>query len=311
MSGMGEVLALLALFGKSGGAKAKKGADMPGDAGPLPTGAGPEADASTSAAAPAPGPTPGAAPAPVDQPPTAVVPTSTAPGPTLPWPQGPIPSTLPPFPGPGWEPDVPVTTEVAKRAEYWNALLWDFPTKTQRKPYVQENFGGQWVTWAAAWHPDSTGAPHKMMATEAWRVKAAPAAMPVATSPAQAPTTSVQPSQAAQVQTAPDLMATPGTAPSVVRPQYVGPAHVSPYPGPGAWKSNAAYVKLYQAALGALGYVGKDGKPLAVDGKPGPNTLFAVSAFQGAHGLTVDGQAGATTAAALDAALDALAASHG
>jgi len=102
-----------------------------------------------------------------------------------PWPPAPVPSGLPPFPGPAWEPDTPVTTAIAQRAAYWNPQLWNYPTKTIRKPYVQEQFGGQWVTFAAAWHPGSAGA-HTYMATEAWRLKAtqpqpAPAPLPAPT----------------------------------------------------------------------------------------------------------------------------------
>ena len=44
-------------------------------------------------------------------------------------------------------------------------------------------------------------------------------------------------------------------------------------------------VKTIQRILNALGYTGKDGKPLTVDGKNGPNTSFAISAFQKDKGM--------------------------
>ena len=44
-------------------------------------------------------------------------------------------------------------------------------------------------------------------------------------------------------------------------------------------------VKTIQRILNALGYTGKDGKPLTVDGKNGPNTSFAISAFQKNKGM--------------------------
>ena len=44
-------------------------------------------------------------------------------------------------------------------------------------------------------------------------------------------------------------------------------------------------IKTIQMILNALGYTGKDGKPLTVDGKNGPNTSFAISAFQKDKGM--------------------------
>lgn len=64
-----------------------------------------------------------------------------------------------------------------------------------------------------------------------------------------------------------------------------------------------------QNALNVLGYVGADGNPLAVDGAIGPNSQFAIKAFQTAHSLTVDGIAGPQTKNALQAAIDLKAAS--
>ena len=61
-------------------------------------------------------------------------------------------------------------------------------------------------------------------------------------------------------------------------------------------------VRDLQAQLSALGYTGKDGKPLTADGEFGANTRHAVEAFQKAHGLDVDGKAGKTTLAELASA---------
>ena len=91
-------------------------------------------------------------------------------------------------------------------------------------------------------------------------------------------------------------------APSV-QPASGPPAPVQPYPGPGAWQSSSAYIARYQSALAYLSSVNPAYNPGAVDGKYGPNTAAAVKAFQADHGLTQDGEAGAATAAALDAAV--------
>ncbi|PZO58354.1 MAG: peptidoglycan-binding protein, partial [Pseudoxanthomonas suwonensis] len=61
-------------------------------------------------------------------------------------------------------------------------------------------------------------------------------------------------------------------------------------------------VRDLQAQLAALGYTGKDGKPLTADGEFGANTKHAVEAFQKTHGLDVDGKAGKTTLAELASA---------
>ncbi|PPU56153.1 hypothetical protein XdyCFBP7245_10905 [Xanthomonas dyei] len=61
-------------------------------------------------------------------------------------------------------------------------------------------------------------------------------------------------------------------------------------------------VKAMQEKLAGLGYQGKDGKPLAITGYFGDDTLAAVQAFQRANGLKDDGKAGDKTLTALDAA---------
>lgn len=61
-----------------------------------------------------------------------------------------------------------------------------------------------------------------------------------------------------------------------------------------------------QQRLADLGYRGKDGKPLGVDGDFGVHTLFALQAFQREHALEGRGVAGPRTEAALDRAERAL-----
>lgn len=58
-----------------------------------------------------------------------------------------------------------------------------------------------------------------------------------------------------------------------------------------------------QAELNTLGYKDARGQALQVDGDFGPNTRFALEAFQRDHQLTVDGKAGLQTQGALDRAL--------
>jgi Putative peptidoglycan binding domain len=405
--GMG-ILAMLALL--------QEGKIFPSQSGPPgPPGSGAPPASSAAAAAPAAsspatkgaaakGAAKPAAPAAAPSPP---LPSGTVPAtpgtPTMPpWPTAPVPADLPPFPGKGWIPDTPVTDAISARAAYWNPLLWDLPNKKIRKPYVQEQFGGQWVTFAAEWHPGDAG-PQTFMAVEAWRQASAPPLAPsppaAAVSPVSTSTPAQTPLQVAALamnealkahgyrkadqalyvafQKAAGLGADgfPGThtmtslssalstmgqtiAPVKVYPwsatgAYDGvnaptqaewggggggaathvakkgkgasspavpvaaaaptgpPAPVLPYPGPGAWQSNGAYVGRYQAALTylahALNLPALD--PQGTDGKYGPHTQAAVKAFQGSHGLTQDGEAGADTASALDAAVAAASAS--
>lgn len=67
--------------------------------------------------------------------------------------------------------------------------------------------------------------------------------------------------------------------------------------------SHGADIRGLQQSLQRLGYTGRDGQPLKVDGDFGANTEFAVRAFQRAHHLQVDGRAGhRQTLPAIDAA---------
>jgi peptidoglycan hydrolase-like protein with peptidoglycan-binding domain len=224
---------------------------------------------------PAPGVVPGIAPGPAPVAPgTVPVAPAVAPGtapPMPPWAGLPVvPSTLPVFPGPGWVPDLPVTPAIAARAAYWNPILWDYTRKVIVKPFVQEQFGGAWLTFVAAWHPGA-GGPQTYMATEAWRLAMAPAVAPT--------------------------MPPPGVL------QVPGP--VGPEPKTGAWQTNAAFIRRYQTALTYLASARAQPtwNPQKIDGKYGPLTKAAVSAYQQAHALTVDGECGNQTAASLDAEL--------
>lgn len=243
------------------------------------------------------GPSPAPAPTPV-----VPAPPTPTPPPMPPWPAPVVPAGLPPFPGPGWVADTPVSQAVADRATYWNPKLWDFPNKRIARPYVIEQFGGRWLAFRAAWHPGSSG-PQTYMATEAFRLASA---QPVQPSPVAPPP--VLPATPAAPAVTPSAPPTPGVVPPPVAPPVpLGPppGPVSPYPGTGAWQSNTAYVKRYQSALSWLaaskGHPSWD--PQGVDGKYGAHTQSAVKAFQRDSGLAQDGEAGAQTAAALDAAM--------
>jgi len=222
--------------------------------------------------APAPTAPPGGMPA---MPPWSTVPT--------------VPASLPLFPGPGWVPDTPPSQAVQQRATYWSPILWNYATKTIVKPFAQENFGGRWMTFVPMWHPGDSG-PKTYMAVEAWRL-ATDSALPA--SP-----------------TAPPPTPPPSAAPS---PQsdasWPVPPMVSPYPGPGAWQTNHQYIVRLQRALAWLAHATGNAAfdPQKLDGMSGPLTQAAVKAFQTAHGLTADGEAGHDTAAAIDAAVTALA----
>jgi hypothetical protein len=104
----------------------------------------------------------------------------------------------------------------------------------------------------------------------------------------------------------------PGAAPGAPGAGPVPSFNLS-YPGSGAWQSNSTYISAYQGALQflskALNQPSFD--PGATDGKYGPNTAAAVKAFQSYAGVTADGEAGQSTADALQAALSKLSSQAG
>jgi len=65
--------------------------------------------------------------------------------------------------------------------------------------------------------------------------------------------------------------------------------------------SSGEAVRMLQSQLDALGYVGRQGRPLEMDGRFGPNTEHAVREFQRDRGLLDDGAAGPDTMTALRA----------
>jgi len=229
--------------------------------------------------APGPGPSPGPAPGPPPHvtpfgppkpgPAPAPVPHVTPFGPPKPFPTPVKPQGLPPFPGPSWTACAP-TPAIVARAQYWNPILWNYPTKTIRQATAQEQLGGQWVTFRAAWHPDASGNPKGLMATEAYCLGG------------------VQP---------------PGPGPTPPPGPLTTVAAVGPEPALGAWKNDAAYVKRYQASLSLLSFT--KSKPAwntqGVDGQAGPHTMGAVRAFQVDNGVQpVDGEVGSITSSAID-----------
>lgn len=247
---------------------------------------------------PAPYAGPGAMPAPAPAP---MLPPGVGP-PLPPWPAAPVPASLPPFPGPGWIPDTPVTPAVVARAQYWNPLLWDYPSKSIRKPYAQEQLGGQWVTFAAAWHPGDKG-PQTYMSTEAWRLATAPpVALPSAT-PGPVPTVPPYPGAPPAAPPAPaDVPAGPPLG------LMLPPAPIGPSPGTGAWQTNKQFITRYQTSLTYLAHV--LGHPAwdtgGIDGRFGPKTGAAVTAFQRDNHLTpIDGKVGTVTSSAIDALVGA------
>lgn len=177
-------LLFIGLLGESGGGGGGGGGPTPGPS-PSPT---PPFPGPFPPPPPAPGPSP--TPPPIPHPPPGVLPgpfPPPFPGPVKPQPfPTPVqPQNLPPFPGPQWTP-CPTTAVIVARASYWNAILWNFATKTIRQPTAQEQLGGQWITFKAAWHPDPiTGNAQGLMATEAYCLGGAPGPSP---SPSPSPT---------------------------------------------------------------------------------------------------------------------------
>ena len=67
------------------------------------------------------------------------------------------------------------------------------------------------------------------------------------------------------------------------------------YLGKTGYTNSTAQVKTVQRLLNALGFKGKDGKTLAVDGDFGVNTEYAVKAFQKKKNVAADGVVGPVT----------------
>ena len=105
---------------------------------------------------------------------------------------------------------------------------------------------------------------------------------PAATTPAETTQTESTPTESTPAVTTPDSPPASVPADETLRPGTKGSQSVA----------------TLQAALTSLGYPA--GTP---DGSYGPSTVAAVSAFQTAKGLPVDGVAGPTTLAAINAAL--------
>lgn len=68
-------------------------------------------------------------------------------------------------------------------------------------------------------------------------------------------------------------------------------------------RSSGEQVKYLQECLNYLGFDGKDGKKLNVDGDFGANTEYALRSFQKKHGLTVDGIYGSKSMAKMKSLL--------
>jgi hypothetical protein len=212
------------------------------------------------------------------------------------WPSTP-PATLPAFPA-GWEYDEPPPAEVQRRAAELLTELWAKGPGSRRVEMV----GGRWITFVAeVVRGGSRG-------ITAYRVKSArpttqqvPPAAPQTYAPSSPPAPAPAP---------------PGTSPPATAPT-TWPTHVVPS-GPAGWTGpSAAPPTVYpvaippgapavttvadvQSALNTLGWT----PPLVVDGKAGPLTQAAVSAFQRKHPpLVVDGKAGPLTKAAIAHAL--------
>jgi len=103
---------------------------------------------------------------------------------------------------------------------------------------------------------------------------------------------------------------TPAPAPPPAAPTYSGPMppfDLSAGSTSGHWQTDSVYIRQYQGALTYLAWhlQNKAFDPGGVDGFYGPKTAAAVKAFQAAHGLTVDGKAGAQTDSAITLAVEA------
>ena len=92
--------------------------------------------------------------------------------------------------------------------------------------------------------------------------------------------------------------ATSTAKPTNTTPKSTAPTKVSQVSGSlKKGSKDSAGVKLLQKALNALGFKGKNGKKLSVDGDFGKNTDYAVKKFQKKYGLAKDGVVGPKTKA--------------
>lgn len=204
-------------------------------------------------------------PRPTMAPAPAPVPAPNTPPPA--WPSA-VPSDLPPFPGPAWQPH-PQPARVASRAQALLPQLWRNGAGT----YVIEQAGGDWVAFQAA-----------QMGTKKGVVAFVPrntAPRPPGPGPASA-------------RPRPDAPVVLTNAPASAAAPTQPPAHTSApvVARPTVKKgSNGPAVADVQRRVGVL-----------ADGKFGKGTEAAVKRFQSAHGLKPDGIVGPNTWAALDAA---------
>lgn len=133
--------------------------------------------------------------------------------------------------------------------------------------------------------------------------------------PAPGPSPAPGPTPPTGMPVGPGPIPAPVPAPGGVPLAVVTPAAPAPavghfdltYPGTGAWQNNHAYIANYQGALKLLSatYNQPSWDPGKVDGTYGPATKSAVMAFQKFAHLPVDGEAGKTTADAMQQALSA------
>jgi peptidoglycan hydrolase-like protein with peptidoglycan-binding domain len=242
--------------------------------------AGQRGDASTSPGPPPPPPFPPAPPSP------GVIPSEPTPGPATPpiapaWPITP-PSDLPPFPGPGWEYDEPVTGPVARRA--FELITTLYGAGRGLGSSITEFVAGHWVTFHAERMANGKNG------VAAWRVKQGRYPSPPKYGPPAPPAPSAAPSP-------PFIPVSPARPPPT--PGGFSPAVVVVPTNPVAAAMSPADA---QDALNKLGY-----GPLAVDGVIGPKTRAAIGAFQRANPpLVVDGIVGPMTKSVLLARLAAL-----
>ena len=228
---------------------------------PTPRGAPPTQRPTPGAAAVAP---PGAPPQPA---PTvrASMPATSAP----PWPLVPA-SDLPPFPGPGWEPDHPPPAAVVQRSMALLPHLWG-AERGERWVKIEQT-AGRWIAYQA------TRMPNNVKGVVAWRLRGQ--GRRTASAPtASAPTASAPTAPASHVTTLPEMVITPRETVPASTSQPVSTA--LPTLRRGARGENVALV---QRHLGI-----KD------DGIFGPMTENSVRAYQSAHGLVPDGIVGPKT----------------